>query len=225
VVDVAHEALIRHWVRLRQWIEENREAIRIERKVEAAAKEWNSRGKGKPDEVAYLLQGSRLREAQEYLEKYLHLGHLNQLAQDFIQESQATQARLEAEKDEQIRALNQALTESKLREQAARVLNLLPFQPLDGLVLAIQSMGENLKKLPEQILTPVQTSLHRAMETGKVAIPLQGSAGFVTSVAFSQDGQTIVTGNWDNTVRLFDLKGSALGQPFQGHEDRVGVGG
>jgi hypothetical protein len=118
VVDVAHEALIRHWARLRQWIEENREAIRIERKVEAAAKEWNSRGRGKPDEVAYLLQGSRLREAQEYLEKYLHLGHLNQLARNFIQESQAAQERLEAEKDEQIRALNQALTESKLREQA-----------------------------------------------------------------------------------------------------------
>jgi hypothetical protein len=39
VVDVAHEALIRHWARLRQWIEENREAIRIERKVEAAAKD------------------------------------------------------------------------------------------------------------------------------------------------------------------------------------------
>jgi energy-coupling factor transporter ATP-binding protein EcfA2 len=84
VVDVAHEALIRHWARLRQWIEENREAIRIERKVEAAAKEWNSRGRGKSDEVAYLLQGSRLREAQEYLEKYLHLGHLHQLAREFI---------------------------------------------------------------------------------------------------------------------------------------------
>ena len=222
VVDVAHEALIRHWARLRQWIEENREAIRIERKVEAAAKEWNSRGRGKPDEIAYLLQGSRLREAQEYLEKYLHLGHLNQLAQKFIQESQVAQVRLEAEKDEQIRALNQALTESKLREQAARVLNLLPFQPLDGLVLAIQSMGENLEKLPEQILTPVLTSLHRAMETGRVSLPFLGEDS-VRSVAFSPSGQMIVSGSWYklSILQLWDIKGNSIGQPFQGHEDSV----
>jgi len=222
VVDVAHEALIRHWVRLRQWIEENREAIRIERKVEAAAKEWNSRGRGKPDEVAYLLQGSRLREAQEYLEKYLHLGHLNQLAQEFIQESQAAQVRLEAEKDEQIRALNQALTESKLREQATRVLNLLPFQPLDGLVLAIQTMGLNLEQLSEEkILAPVQGSLNEAMKTGRVPNTFQGHEGDVNSVAFSPDGKLIVSGSRDKTVRLWDIVGNPVGQPFQGHEDDV----
>jgi WD40 repeat protein len=222
VVDVAHEALIRHWARLRQWIEENREAMRIERKVEAAAKEWNSRGRGKPDEVAYLLQGSRLREAQEYLEKYLHLGHLNQLAQEFIQESQAAQVRLEAEKDEQIRALNQALTESKLREQAARVLNLLPFQPLDALVLAIQTMGLNLEQLSEEkILTPVQGSLNEVMTRVRVPITLQGHESDVYSVAFSPDGKLIVSGSWDNTVRLWDIQGKRVGQPFQGHEDYV----
>jgi WD40 repeat protein len=222
VVDVAHEALIRHWARLRQWIEENREAIRIERKVEAAAKEWNSRGRGKPDEVAYLLQKSRLREAQEYLEKYLHLGHLNQLAQEFIQESQAAQVRLEAEKDEQIRALNQALTESNLREQAARVLNLLPVQPLDALVLAIQTMGLNLEQLGEEkILAPVQDSLNQVMTRARVPITLKGHEAWVNSVAISPDGKLIVSGSRDNTVRLWDIQGNPVGQPFQGHEDYV----
>jgi len=222
VVDVAHEALIRHWARLRQWIEENREAMRIERKVEAAAKEWNSRGRGKPDEVAYLLQGSRLREAQEYLEKYLHLGHLHQLAQEFIQESQAAQVRLEKEKDEQIRVLNQALTESKLREQATRVLNLLPVQPLDGLVLAIQTMGLNLEQLSEEkILAPVQGSLSQAMTKARVPITLQGHEKSVMSVAISADGKLIVSGSWDSTVRLWDISGNPIGQPLRGHENFV----
>ncbi|HEY9798673.1 MAG TPA: caspase family protein, partial [Leptolyngbyaceae cyanobacterium] len=222
VVDVAHEALIRHWAQLRQWIEENREAIRIERKVEAAAKEWNSRGRGKPDEVAYLLQGSRLREAQEYLEKYLHLGHLHQLAQEFIQESQAAQVRLDKEKDEQIRALNKALTESKLREQSARVLNLLPFQPLDGLVLAIQTMGLNLEQLSEgKILTPVQESLNQAMARARVPITLRGHEHCVNAVAFSPDGKLIVSGSHDKTVRLWDIQGNRVGQPFFGHESSV----
>jgi energy-coupling factor transporter ATP-binding protein EcfA2 len=222
VVDVAHEALIRHWARLRQWIEENREAIRIERKVEAAAKEWNSRGRGKPDEIAYLLQGSRLREAQEYLEKYLHLGHLNQLAQEFIQESQAAQVRLEKEKDEQIRALNQALTESKLREQAARVQNLLPVYPLDGLVLAIQTMGLNLDQLSEEkILTPVQDSLNRAMATVRVPITLEGHEDVVYSVMISPNGKMIASGRYDKTVRLWDIQGNPIGQPLRGHENVV----
>jgi len=235
VVDVAHEALIRHWARLRQWIEENREAIRIERKVESAAKEWNSRGKGKPDEVAYLLQGSRLREAQEYLEKYLHLGHLNQLAQEFIQESQAAQERFEAEKDEQVRALNQALTESKLREQSARVVNLLPVQPLDAVVLAIQTMGLNLDQLPEdalssvdnlakypgKILGSVQASLRQAMETVRVPKTLGEHEGSVRSVAFSPDGKWIVSGSDDKTVCLWDIQGNAIAKSFHGHEDGV----
>jgi WD40 repeat protein/energy-coupling factor transporter ATP-binding protein EcfA2 len=221
VVDVAHEALIRHWARLRQWIEENREAIRIERKVEAAAKEWNSRGRGRSDEDVYLLQKSRLREAQEYVEKYLHLGHLNQLAQEFIQESQAAQVRLKAEKDEQIRA-NQKLTEYQLREQAARVQNLLPFQPLDGLVLAIQTMGLNLEQLTEEkILTPVQDSLNQAMTMASVPITLGGCKSSVNAVAISPDGKMIVSGSYNKTVRLWDVSGNPIGQPLRGHEDCV----
>ena len=47
VVDVAHEALIRHWSRLRSWVSENRDAMRIERKIEAASQEWESKGKSK----------------------------------------------------------------------------------------------------------------------------------------------------------------------------------
>ncbi|MCA1992651.1 MAG: hypothetical protein LDL41_11555, partial [Coleofasciculus sp. S288] len=218
VVDVAHEALIRHWGRLRQWIEENREAIRIQRKVEAAAKEWNSRGRGKLDEVAYLLQGSRLKEAEEYLEKYLHLGHLNQLAQEFIQKSQAAQVRLEAEK----RVLNQARTESELRGQAVIVLKLLPVQPLDALVLAIQTMGLNLDQLGEEkILTPVQGSLNQAMTKARVPITLQGHKSYVSSVAISLDGKVIISGSTDKTVRLWDIKGNSIGQPLRGHKDAV----
>jgi hypothetical protein len=59
VVDVAHEALIRHWSRLRELLDNNREAIRTEQKIQAAAEEWRDKGKSKD----YLLTGLRLGEA------------------------------------------------------------------------------------------------------------------------------------------------------------------
>jgi WD40 repeat protein len=57
--------------------------------------------------------------------------------------------------------------------------------------MAIQVIGENLEKMPEQILTPVQNSLQQAME---VLTPFRGHQGGVNSVAISADGQTIVSG-------------------------------
>jgi WD40 repeat protein len=41
------------------------------------------------------------------------------------------------------------------------------------------------------------------------------------SVAFSPDGQRIVSSSHDNTVRLWDINNHSIGQPFRGHEDRV----
>ena len=41
------------------------------------------------------------------------------------------------------------------------------------------------------------------------------------SVAFSPDGKQIVSGSADKTIRLWDLHGNQIGQPFQGHENWV----
>jgi len=101
VVDVAHEALIRHWTRLRQWLNENREAMRKERKLEEAANEWESQGK--PEERAFLLEGPKLQEAESFLEEYAHLGLLSNVAQEFIRVSQAYQERLRQQEEERQR--------------------------------------------------------------------------------------------------------------------------
>ena len=42
VVDVAHEALIRHWPLLRKWLDENRDEIRFHRRIEDAAVHWDN---------------------------------------------------------------------------------------------------------------------------------------------------------------------------------------
>ena len=49
VVDVAHEALIRHWPRLRQWLDEDRANYRLRDTISENAKEWKN--SGKPDNL------------------------------------------------------------------------------------------------------------------------------------------------------------------------------
>ncbi len=83
VVDVAHEALIRHWSLLRKWIEESRDVLRQKRKIEAAAIEWRDRGKAKD----YFLQGKRLRDAKEFQKQQAENLILSYLAIEFIQAS------------------------------------------------------------------------------------------------------------------------------------------
>ncbi|MDX1414140.1 MAG: hypothetical protein R3293_08110, partial [Candidatus Promineifilaceae bacterium] len=55
-VEVAHEALLREWPRLREWLSQSRDDVRLQRLLAAAATEWALAGK----DAGYLLRGSRL---------------------------------------------------------------------------------------------------------------------------------------------------------------------
>jgi cell division protein FtsL len=61
-VEVAHEALLREWSRLRDWIEEEREGLRIHRRLTIAAREWQRLGRDRDA----LYRGNRLTEATEW---------------------------------------------------------------------------------------------------------------------------------------------------------------
>ncbi len=55
-VEVAHEALIRQWKQLREWLDAGRADVRLERLLANAAAEWQSANR----ENSFLLQGARL---------------------------------------------------------------------------------------------------------------------------------------------------------------------
>lgn len=59
-VEVAHEAILREWDRLRQWLNESRDDIRRERQVARAAEEWEGNGR----DTSYLLRGARLEQLE-----------------------------------------------------------------------------------------------------------------------------------------------------------------
>ncbi|MFG6105327.1 pentapeptide repeat-containing protein [Leptothoe sp. EHU-05/26/07-4] len=83
IVDVAHEALIRHWRLLRQWIEKNRDLLRQQRRIEASAVTWQEHNQLK----GYLLQGLSLNEALQFQKHQVDTFPLSEPAKNFIQKS------------------------------------------------------------------------------------------------------------------------------------------
>jgi len=92
-VDVAHEALIRGWPRLRAWIDEDRAGLRIHRRLADDALEWQRMGY----DAAQLYRGSRLTEATDYAN--LRSTSLNQLETSFLQQSAALRDQERAEEN------------------------------------------------------------------------------------------------------------------------------
>ncbi|MBN8634797.1 MAG: protein kinase [Anaerolineae bacterium] len=57
-VEVAHEALIRNWERLRQWLRESREDLRVQRRLATAVTEWRNAHQ----DASFLASGVRLQQ-------------------------------------------------------------------------------------------------------------------------------------------------------------------
>jgi WD40 repeat protein/DNA-binding XRE family transcriptional regulator len=61
-VEVAHEALLRAWGRLREWLEAGRAEVRMQRLLGVAAAEWAAAGR----DSSFLLRGTRLDRFEEW---------------------------------------------------------------------------------------------------------------------------------------------------------------
>jgi len=61
-VEVAHEAILREWKKLRSWINENREEIRMQQQLAHLVEEWVNAGK----DVSYLVGGLRLEQFEKW---------------------------------------------------------------------------------------------------------------------------------------------------------------
>ncbi|MBU7586919.1 MAG: caspase family protein [Nostoc sp. TH1S01] len=207
-IDLAHEALIDGWQRLREWRQQDRDLRRLHDKLADALREWLHKG----EDEQYLMPRGLLAEVRENWEKLQP--DLSSQAKKFYHLSDADEKERGAE-------LQRILAESQLPDKAARVMNLITVKPLDALLLAIQSMGENREQMPDKLLNSVLTSLHRVMETVRVPISFQGHNEVLTSVAFSPDGKIIASGSLDSKVRLWDIQGNSISNLFCGHQDSV----
>jgi WD40 repeat protein len=102
-VDVAHEALIREWPRLRAWLDEDRDGLRVMRHLTYAARDWAERGRDDTE----LYRGHRLATALAWRAAGHH-DDLNALEHEFLDAGQrvfTVQARAQARATRRLRAL------------------------------------------------------------------------------------------------------------------------
>jgi WD40 repeat protein len=249
IIDVVHEALVRHWKQLGKWKRQYQAAMIVERKIEAAAQEWDEKGQ----KSEYLLQGSRLGEAEEYVKDFSELGLLDGMAEQFIDRSIRLRQRNRWLRGGIIGGFlglltvgtigvaffafdaNKEKTIAQLKEQAAKIQVQLPLSKnVSPLILALRLAGENqqineywilnlgrwLKPEPH-LITEVQGSLADAIEIVRERNVFKGHSGGVRAVAVSADGRTMVSGDRAGTMRLWDSAGNPLRAPFSGHRGEI----
>src|SRR5262249_32085099 len=127
-VEVAHEALIREWPMLREWLRQDREGLRMHRRLSAAAGEWEHLD----HDAGGLYRGALLAQALEWAAE--HDTELTDAERLFLNTSRATaesdavehealrqrelKAAQSAAEAERVRAEEQGRAASQLRQRA-----------------------------------------------------------------------------------------------------------
>jgi WD40 repeat protein len=234
-VDLAHEALITAWPRLRGWIDAERDRLRVHRSLSEAARTWQALGR----ENAALYAGSRLHAAR-----------------DAFPQDAAPRDREDRRGDELTALERQFLTASvRLRHRAVRlrrtvvaVLAALVLLATGTAVVALDARAtaqaerddavfgrltaeaDGVRETRAGLAARLDVAAYRmrstpglrarlASDAGRaLATRLPGHDGLGSSVAYAPDGRTLAGGGHDGTVRLWDTAGrpgsDGLGRPL-----------
>ncbi len=226
-VEVAHEALLREWPRLREWIDQDTEGRRLRHNITQAATEWEADGRDQGE----LYRGARLAAALEWTAD--HALDLNELEREFVTESR------EVAEQETKRARR---TNRRLRALLAGVAVLLAVALAGGIFALIQrgqardaETAQLAQRLGAQAL--VEEDLDRSLLLARQAVAIDDSAqtrsylfsdllraspavgimhGGGAGIAVSPDGRTLAVPA-EGGVLLYDARTfERIGEPLRG---------
>jgi WD40 repeat protein/DNA-binding SARP family transcriptional activator len=220
--ELAHEALLREWPRLRGWLEEDAEGRRLHRHLANAARDWNESG----HDTADLYRGARLAAAAEW--RVRHERDLNQTERAFLdagrgverRERHAARARRRravafgaallvtitvTSTVLAIRGVRRARFEQRAaasRTLATRAMAQLP----DNVALAGLLGLEAYQREPTtEARNAVLSVLPSLGASHRVGLPLQTTTTVAASVAISPDGTLLADGGDDGTISLWNM--------------------
>jgi WD40 repeat protein len=202
-INVAHEALIQGWGRLRAWIDENRESLIFHRRLTQAAGEWAENGR----DPSYLYWGGRLAQADLWAEE--HEGDLSEVEQAFLTASWA---------EREARRRSQAQARSRRLARLAR--DHLGDERELALLLAIEAgRAANTPEADEALQSAL---IHRR------TLRLAGHTGAVKHVSWDSSGSRLATASADRTARVWalgsdqeDAASAVRRVHLRGHTDEV----
>ncbi|MEJ6486822.1 WD40 repeat domain-containing protein [Nostoc punctiforme UO1] len=234
-VEVAHEALIRYWPRLQNWLNENRIHLQLRDKISDAALDWNQNQR----KEEYLeLQGGRLGYAKE-LSKQPYF--LNQLETEYINACVELRQRQHQQKwriawTTILSLLGFALFavfqwrkaeigQIKALSASSKAL-LLSHQQLEAVTEGLQT-GKKLQHsfwqaiwpdadLENQVRGTLQNVFSEVKEHNRLQVKSQ-----LASVVFNSDDQMIVTQSLDGTVQLWKPDGMPIPWPRNGQKIQI----
>jgi WD40 repeat protein len=226
-VEVAHEALLSEWPRLREWIEEDTEGRRLSRHITQAATEWDAAGRDQGE----LYRGARLAAALDWTAD--HALDVNELEREFV-----TKSREASEKEtRRVRRTNR-----RLRSLLVGVAVLLAAAVAGGIFAVVQrgqardaETAQFVQRLGAQALVEEDLDLSLLLARQAVAIDdspqtrgyllatlrsrpaaigiMHGDGGVLREIAISPDGKTLAVPSGD--VRFFDARTQTqIGDPL-----------
>jgi WD40 repeat protein/energy-coupling factor transporter ATP-binding protein EcfA2 len=224
-VEIVHEALIRNWARLEQWLRVDGDFLRWREQLRLAIRQWENSG----HDQGVLLRGKPLIDAQEWqVQRWQELS-INEIK--FIELS--LQLREQEYKQQQRR---RKLTISSLlaglilamslagfawwQEQKARISEIKAIRAsaesllganreLDGLIASIKA-GSRLREtvgIDANTRTEITETLLQAINFVREKNRLAEHQGMLESVSFSPDGKYLATASRDRTVKIWSREG------------------
>ncbi|MCE7937374.1 hypothetical protein DCC79_05805 [bacterium] len=237
--EVVHEALIRSWGRLREWMTTDRRFRMWQERLRFNVRQWELAGR---DDGA-LLRGVPLAEAEQWAAE--RGGEITADEAAFVAAGAALRARHDAEREVQrerehrlqrrvrnlaagvaavamvglVVSLGFAGTEARTRRASQRLAlaagaqTLLANDLLDpALALAMEATRG------DEVPPEAELALADAAYAPGTRLRLAGHAAAVTDVAISPDGRRAASVSWDHTLRLWDL---ATGEAIRNVEAHV----